>query len=230
MKTNKLIPYNPTSKTNTTNEDDDFDAPHLLPFVKRSFAISQVNITLDEPIVDPKYYRCIISELQTLSEHDTVNVTFATNGGSAAGMIMLIESFRNTQATVVGAIIGDCHSAGSILAMNCDQIYVAPYASMMIHNISYGYSGKDADILGMVSHTSAWSKKLIKETYEGFLSESEINEVLSGKELWLDSDQIKARFEKRQKYMDKKTKAEVKQLKALSKSVSVPSEPFDPVE
>lgn len=220
MKTNKLIPYNPTGRTSAINDDDDFDGPQLLPFVKRSFAISQVNICLDEPIVDPKYYRAVISELQTLSEHDTVNVTFATNGGSSAGMVCLIEAFRNTSATVSGAIIGDCHSAGSILAMNCDQIYVAPYASMMIHNISYGYAGKDADVMGMVSHTSAWSKKLIKETYEGFLSESEIIEVLSGKELWLDSDQIKERFEKRQKYVEKKMKAELKELKALSKKTT----------
>lgn len=222
MKTTKLIDYNPTGKTRATNDDDDFDGPQMLPFVKRSFAISQVNICLDEPIVDPKYYRAVISELQTLGEHDTVNVTFATNGGNASGMIMLIEAFRNTQATVSGAIIGDCHSAGSILAMNCDQIYVAPYASMMIHNISYGYAGKDADVMGMVSHTSAWSKKLIRETYEGFLTESEIIEVLSGKELWLDSDQIKERFDKRQKYVEKKMKAEVKQLKALAKSMTVP--------
>lgn len=215
----KIIDYNPTNKTSATN-DDDLDGPNLLPYVKRSFAISQVNICLDEAIVEPKYYRAVISELQTLGEHDTVNVTFATNGGSAAGMVCLIEAFRNTSATVSGAIIGDCHSAGSILAMNCDQIYVAPYASMMIHNISYGYEGKDADVMGMVSHTSAWSKKLIKETYEGFLSESEIIEVLSGKELWLDSDQIKERFEKRQKYVEKKMKAELKELKALSKKTT----------
>jgi ATP-dependent protease ClpP protease subunit len=216
----KVIDYNPTSKTRATNDDDELDGPQLLPFVKRSFAISQVNICLDEPIVDPKYYRAVISELQTLGEHDTVNVTFATNGGNATGMVCLIEAFRNTQATVSGAIIGDCHSAGSILAMNCDQIYVAPYASMMIHNISYGYAGKDADVMGMVSHTSAWSKKLIRETYEGFLSEIEIIEVLSGKELWLDSDQIKERFDKRQKYAEKKIKAEVKELKALSKKAT----------
>ena len=219
-KTTKLIDYNPTSKTRATNEDDDFDGPQMLPFVKRSFAISQVNICLDEPIVDPKYYRAVISEMQTLGEHDTVNVTFATNGGNASGMVCLIEAFRNTSATVSGAIIGDCHSAGSILAMNCDQIYVAPYASMMIHNISYGYAGKDADVMGMVSHTSAWSKKLIKETYEGFLTEKEIEEVISGKEFWLDSDQIKERFDKREKYVEKKAKAEVKELKALAKKVS----------
>lgn len=228
-KMTKLIDYNPTNKTRATNDDDEFDGPQMLPFVKRSFAISQVNICLDESIVEPKYYRAVLSEMQTLGQHDTVNVTFASNGGSAAGMVALIEGFRNTEATVSGAIIGDCHSAASILAMNCDQIYVAPYASMMVHNISYGYAGKDADVMGMVSHTSAWSKKLIKDTYEGFLTEKEIDEVISGKEFWFDADQIKERFDKREKYQEKLAKAEVKQLKASTKKMTIPVDP-QPIE
>lgn len=188
------------------NDDLELESTGQLPFYKRQLNITNISFSLDEAITEPRYYRGVAEEMMNLTEHDSVQIRICSTGGRADGMITLMEAINNTDATVTCAIIGECHSAASIIALHCDQIYVAPYASMMCHNISYGTVGKDADVLSMVTHTSQWSKKLMRNTYSGFLTEKEIVEMIDGKEFWFDSDTIKDRLQIREKYFEKEIK------------------------
>jgi hypothetical protein len=73
----------------------------------------------------------------------------------------------------------------------------------MVHNVSYGTAGKNSDIIGMVAHTTDFCNKLFVSTYRGFLSDKEIDEVLNGKELWFQAEEIEQRLEKRMKHLNK---------------------------
>lgn len=197
--------------TTYRKSDEDEDTPPMaqryLPFNNRLFNLRTVSFTIDEAVQEPSYYRLIVEELQELTENDTVQVRFNSTGGRVDGMVSLLEAFRMTEATVVGVIAGECHSAASILALHCDEIIVTPYSTMMCHNISYGTAGKDSDIINMVMHTSNWSKLLMQETYDGFLSSKEIEELINGKEFWFDSMEIGQRLEKKKAFVDKAEKA-----------------------
>ena len=193
------------------NNKDDLESEGALSFYKRTLNITNISFSLDESITEPRYYRTVAEELMNLTENDSVQIRICSTGGRADGMITLIEAITNTDATVTCAIIGECHSAASIIALHCDQIYVAPYASMMCHNISYGTVGKDADVLSMVTHTSQWSKKLMRNTYSGFLTDKEITEMIDGKEFWFDSETIQERLTNREKHL-------VKEMKKLTKN------------
>ena len=198
-----------------------------LPFNNRIINIRTISFALDEPIAEPAYYRLIAEEVQDLTEHDTVQVRFNSPGGRADGMVTLLEAFRMSEAPVVGIIAGECHSAASILALHCDEIIVTPYSTMMCHNSNYGYVGKDSDVLNMVMHTSTWSGKLMKETYSGFLSVKELDELLNGKEFWFDADEIAKRLTDRKAHLDKEYKKAMKPVvtaKKVKKSVSTPKE------
>jgi len=73
---------------------------------------------------------------------------------------------------------------------------------MLCHEVRYGVGGKNSDNLSHVQHIKKISDKLIWETYEGFLTDDEIESVLNGKELFLDSDEIVERLNKRQALRD----------------------------
>jgi len=100
-----------------------------------------------------------------------------------------------TQALKLANINGFCHSAASMLALNCDSIFVSPYASSLIHFVSYGSSGKSADIRSHVNHVHTTSEALFRETYALFLTEEEMQACIDGKELWVGSDEISRRLE-----------------------------------
>ena len=103
-----------------------------------------------------------------------------------------------TQAETCAYINGSCHSAGGLLALSCHGVVVSEYASMLVHFVSYGAIGKAADIFNNVMHEQKISEKLFKKVYKNFLTEDEIDSCIDGKEIWLDSDQIIERLEKRQ--------------------------------
>ena len=116
-------------------------------------------------------------------------------------MNVLLEGIRLTDAHVCAILIGPAHSAASILALNCHDIVVTNSATMLTHNIRTGFGGKIADLEAFTNFSRKISNKLIKDTYEAFLNPTELQEVLHGKELWLDSEQIKERLQARMEFL-----------------------------
>lgn len=199
------------------NEEDDmpFNRPNRLSYTKRAIPITNLSFHIDEDVVEPVYYRDVVEEMEHLGELDTVQIRINSGGGSLSGLVSLLEAIRHTDASVMAVITGNCHSAASILALSCDQVMVSPFATMMVHNVSYGVAGKDADILGHVVHISDYSQKLVNQIYSGFLTEKEIQEVIDGKEFWFQADEIQERLERKGKYMLKVEKAKQKANKPV---------------
>ncbi len=100
-------------------------------------------------------------------------------------------------------ITGICHSAASMLALSCDNIFVSPYATMMVHYVSFGAIGQGAHVRDRVKHTLDFTEALFKDTYSGFLTDSEISEVIEGKELWMGAEEISNRLERLIEYRNK---------------------------
>jgi hypothetical protein len=85
-----------------------------------------------------------------------------------------------------------------MLALHCDETEVSDNATMLCHNISYGTGGKGADVLSHVKHVSKTSDKLLRSTYKHFLTTQEIDDMISGKEIYLDADEIQERLDTRE--------------------------------
>lgn len=198
--------YKASAKNSAT--PNPIDSELYLPFARNSVVFNQIIVNIDEPVREPSYYRMVAHELSNLSEDDEVRINFNSPGGDAWGLITLLNAIKTTDATVIGVIEGECHSAASILALHCQNVIVLPYSTMMIHACSYGTKGKDSDIVAHVQHSTEWNKNLIESTYEGFLSAAEIKDVLSGREIWLNAEEMHQRFEARAKFLEKKQKAE----------------------
>ena len=188
----------------TKKLSDDLDLisapPDQLGYFFETINSTQYTVPIDENFLQPSYYRGVVNMMNQSNEQDAVFFTINSGGGRMDGLLSLLDAIDNTSAVTVADITGECHSAASILALNCDQVIVGRRAEMLIHEIRYGVGGKSSDNLSHVQHIKKISDKLIWETYEGFLDDDEIESVLNGKELFLDSEEIVERLNARDEY------------------------------
>ena len=191
-----------TASTNfkgKANDDDDLDdklfGNKQLGYFTQTQTSTCIVVPIDEPVKDAAYYRQVVQAISNTSEGDQIQFEINSPGGDLAGLIALLTAMSKTEAAKVAHINGDCHSAASMLALNCDGVYVSPYASMLVHFVSFGSSGKATDIKSHVNHVHSTSEQLFRETYELFLTEEEIEKCIGGFELWLNYDEISRRLE-----------------------------------
>lgn len=203
-KTKHLTKF-PTFRTNGEDQDEEYVAHESsLGYFVKSKVSNQFTVNLDEAVIEAKYYRGVVSMLMEATEDDNVVFLINSPGGRYSGLVALLEALKMSDATTCAVIVGECHSAASIFALHCDQVFVSDNAEMLCHQISYSAGGKGSDILSHVQHVAKISEKLLRSTYEHFLSEKEIDEMLSGREVYLDSEDIKQRLDCKVKAMEEK--------------------------
>ena len=186
------------------DSDDDFTMSmqsEPLGYTVKSQQLNNFSVHITGDIRDAEYYTKIFELCLDAGENDIINFFIASNGGDLDGLNVLLEGIRLTDAHVCAILIGPAHSAASILALNCHDIVVTNSATMLTHNSRTGFGGKIADLEAFTNFSRKISNKLIKDTYEAFLNPTELQEVLHGKELWLDSEQIKERLQARMEFL-----------------------------
>lgn len=214
----KTTNKNPRNSHDYDDEDEGMSQLQLGYFVN-SKTFHQYTVPLDEDIIQPSYYRAVVQALEDANEGDTFIFKVASRGGALAGLQVLLEGIKNTQAHTVAMLVGQCASAASIFTLHCDTVIVTDSADMLAHFVSYTTGGKGADIVSHVAHVAKTSEKLIRSTYEHFLSESEINAIIDGKEMYLDADEIRERLSKREDIREAEFLAEQAQMGAEQKAL-----------
>lgn len=187
----KLSPKYTNSKLNLDESDD---IPGHLGFYTRQITNTILTVPMDQEFSNPSYYRFVCQAISELEEGDTVEFEVASDGGRVDGLIALLSALERTPATSVALLNGMAASAASILALNCDMVWVGINSSMMIHNAHFGSIGTVSNVVKHVDFERKRTEKLIRSTYEHFLTEDEIEAVLAGVEIWLDSEEINDRL------------------------------------
>lgn len=206
-------------KVQLDNEDELEDNPSVfsdnqLGYFRKTRTNQCLDIFIDGPFREPQYYRQVCQAIQNTGEGDLIRFHINSDGGRLDSLQSILSSIWNTDATTEAHLEGACHSAASLLAMNCDSVYVSPVSEMLCHHVRYGTAGKAADIRGYVEHVSKMTEKLFRESYRNFLSDEEIDKCIAGYEMWLDSEEIM----KRMKVKYDKLTEELTQIKALAES------------
>lgn len=165
-------------------------------------------IFLDEEIGEAKDYREVISLLFKASEHEHFTFYINTPGGNMVTTMAIIEGMKNTQGGVTGVLMGETHSGGSLIAMYCKDLVVLESACMMIHHANVGSYGTARNVKTYSDFTMSWVEKIIDSAYEGFLEKSEIDDVKKGLEIWLDSDEIHKRMQRRVALLEQRAEEE----------------------
>lgn len=193
--------FNSIAYLHDSDEDDDEDdrpSGNRLGYFVKTKVSQLIEIPIDEGVMSPSYYRNVAQRIRDADEDDIVRFIVNSPGGRLDGLMTLLSSMLKTDATTEAHIDCFADSASSFLAMHCDNIYVSPFASMLVHHVTYGIDrSKAADIHLHVTHFNTYSEQFFKDTYELFLTDEEIQKCLDGYQLYLNADQIAERLERK---------------------------------
>lgn len=168
----------------TVNITDDFDRPH----------------TFDQ----------VVALLSTATEDDEIVFNINSAGGYVDSLNMLLGWKAMCKAHQVHVLMGNASSAASAFFLSkADQYIVGEGATMMVHEFQSGVYGTQSNNDRRNSHSSSECRKFVQNTYAAFLTQEEIEDVLKGVEIYLDSDQITQRLAFRLKMIESKATPEI---------------------
>ena len=207
----------------TKKSDNDAPVPIIFensdPISIQQSTAKCIHIWLSGEIGEESKYIKILSVCQTAEAGDRIYIHLNSPGGYVSTAIQLYSALKNCEAEITAVIESDCHSAASIIAMAADNFHVLPLCSMLIHNFSGGAVGKFNDIQRQVDFDKRQTEKIFREVYANFLTEDEIKEVLEGKDLWLNADDIDARLTKLFDCKNKEIEDNVQTIEKFKKRV-----------
>jgi len=163
--------------------------------------VSVHTVFFDEDIGPALKYRELIHLLYSAEEFDQFIFVINSSGGDLDGALSIIEAIKASNATVRAIITGKCHSAASIITLNCDEVMVTESAHSLIHTASYGAYGSTGQVKSNVDFSTKQIKQILENTYGGFLTPMEILDVHKGVEFWFDAKEIKKRLENKNKFL-----------------------------
>lgn len=204
--------------------EDDFQSGEVLDFYTSANTTYTHEVPIDEPIVSPSYYRKIVQLLRQSSPNDLIIFEINSPGGFLSGLNTLLEAIKITEATTVAYIVGTCASAAGILALHCDDVVVGDGCDFLAHHVSYGTSGRGSDIMSHTQHVARTSEKLIRETYAGFLTETEITELLAGRQIYFDADDVRERLANREEFLMAEMQKEDEEFAKIQAALEVQAE------
>jgi ATP-dependent protease ClpP protease subunit len=165
---------------------------------------NRFDVFIDTEITEPEDYRDLIYHLFNATEDDSFVFYINSVGGNLASALSIIEGLKHTSASTTAIVQGECHSAASMIMLYCQEVIVLESAHAMIHTASYGTVGNTGNVKAHTEFATKKIEKLLNETYEGFLSDSELTKIKLGVELWFDAEEIRERLDSRVKFMEAK--------------------------
>ena len=166
-----------------------------------------ISIPLDGDIEDDlSLYRDCIEEIKEANQGDVVSLILNTRGGSLKTALAIINAIQQTEADTVAVIEGEAASAGSLIAMHCQNVELNPYSTMFIHSESFGSAGKRSEVKSQVEFSLDWVENVFRNSYYGFLTDEEMDKVLEGKDYYFNAEQILERLKQRQAILQEEQK------------------------
>ena len=154
------------------------------------------SVYLCDQIETPSYYNKLCYLLDTAKEGEVFYIHLNTPGGCTDSAFQLRHSLLNTKASTYATCCGTVASAGTIIALSCQELDIAFHTQFMIHNYSMGTHGKGHEIMDYVNFNDKTLKAAFNDIYSGFLTKPEIDKTLRGKDIWLNSADVKKRFDR----------------------------------
>lgn len=183
------------------------------PRVFENFMNKAHHIYISDVIKEPIHYVDLVHRIRAAGPDEVIYLYLNTPGGQLATGIQLIGAINASNARIITVLDGEVCSLGSLLFLCGDDFIVNDHCLLMIHNFSGGTAGKGHEQVAQIEAQVKWFTKMAKDIYIPFLSEEELKEVIDGKDVWLDSEQVRVRLTK----MIKQLKREHKKQMATAK-------------
>lgn len=183
------MPAQPIIKFPTSGTDRvwDLDVPVI---INKNHIDAYILDQIDEPAL----YNELCHALRTAERGDTCTLHINTPGGMIDSAVMIIDAIKASKAKVTAYLTGTVASAGTLITMACDNIYVADHTSFMIHNYSGGLGGKGHELKARQEFMDKSLNTAFTSFYTGFLTDQEMKDVIDGKDMWMGKDEVLERW------------------------------------
>lgn len=191
-----------TKKNNNKNGSIftfDQDRPSIIASQDRGCSFT-VNITQD--FGDANTFDHVIDLLMNATEADDIYFNINSAGGNLFSLVALQNAIYSTRANYHMVLMGEASSAGGALFLTkgASSYAVGDNTMLMIHPVQCGVGyGSATGNLNRADANKKLNDKFIRYTYEGFLTEEEILDVVrNDKEIYLFDDDIRSRIIQRE--------------------------------
>jgi len=164
-------------------------------------------IEIDNVLENVSQFSTAIQVLENAKEEDEVIIYLQTPGGSVSAGEGLIHAMRKCAAPIHIVATGSVHSMGTCILLEADSIELSNGFNACIHIGSDGAWGNGNEYFIKAEFDLHFKKRIFKEAYEGFLSEKEIEDMINGKDIWLDANGWLDRATARSEYFKAKYEA-----------------------
>ncbi len=158
-------------------------------------------------ITEPSNYVQMVHSIMTAPVTDTVIIHLNTIGGCLATGLQMVNAMKFSEAHIICSLEGEAFSLGSMIFLAGDEFLIHDNSRMMIHHFTGGTFGKGNEQVSQLESDIKWFKNMAQDYYIPFISEDELNDILKGGDLWLQTSDIRKRLTKMVKTIQKERKA-----------------------
>lgn len=151
-------------------------------------------VRIARPITEPDDFDDELTLLAGAGKEDSIKLIVCSPGGSLDTANLIVKGLRETSARTLGYIGGTCASAATGIILACDEWEIDENSSFMIHTASFGSYGKAPEVESEVIHKLKKIRQWVQNTYTGFLSDEEIQQVIDGKDFYFDGHELAERL------------------------------------
>lgn len=164
--------------------------------ITKTFQSTEYNLYLSGEITDnPDDYLEHYAVYHQAGEQDVIRLWLSSYGGSVSTGTQYIKHMRDCAAPIVGIIGMGNASMSTAIALQCSGWEVDDMSTFLIHGISYGAFGHEDQVYNQAVFNRKLNEKYVRNTYSGFLTESEITDALKGVDLLFDGDDLFERLQ-----------------------------------
>lgn len=180
---------------------DENGATEVVPFqgllrYERQIPIHQISYYLCGEIREPEYYTELFYTLRTAAETDLVYLHLNSPGGDFDTGLQIINNMRASAARVVTVLEARAYSMAAFIFLAGDELVVHDNCQLMFHTYTSGFFGKGHEQQAEVAALGNWFQKVMTRICTPFMTTAEIDRVLKGGDLWMDSDEIQRRLKR----------------------------------
>lgn len=163
-------------------------------------------------------------EIRHADKSDIIKIYINSPGGDLFTAIQFMRILRETNAHVIASVEGACMSAATLIFLSAVEFEISQHSNFMFHNYSGRTYGKGGEMMDQLLYERKWSETLLYDAYANFLTNREIKSILANKDIWLNSEQVVQRLNKRSETRDAATAEVAKHAIKESKVINTPAE------
>lgn len=182
---------------------------NLFTIKEKTVSARIYDVYINAPIDSADKYTELLCLFSYVGPQDVINVHLNTPGGSFWTALQIIQSMQSSAAKINTHAEGQIASAGTMILLSGDEIFIHPHSSLMFHNYSGGLFGKGHEIAAQAHFNLEYFNNFMQEIYFPFLDDEEITHLCDGKDFWMGSEEALDRLKRFAEY-------KVAQLEAAS--------------